>query len=50
MNIISLDIFFFLGKPIVELINPNIDSVDFEKKRIDHVLDLLMNGLRKHPE
>ncbi len=50
VNIISLDIFFFLGKPIVELINPNIDSEDFENKRIDHVLDLLMNGLRKHPE
>jgi AcrR family transcriptional regulator len=50
VNIISLDIFFYLGKPIVGLLNPNIDSEVFEQKRVDHVIDLLMNGLKKHPE
>jgi len=47
ISIISLDIFFFLGKPVVRMVNPDMDVDEFEKERIDHVLDLLMNGLKK---
>ena len=50
VNILSLDIFFYLGKPIVELLHPNIDSEEFENKRVEHVIDLLMNGLKIHTE
>ena len=50
VNILSLDVFFFLGKPMVALLQPNIDPEEFEAKRVDHVVDLLMNGLRKTPE
>jgi len=50
VNILSLDVFFALGKPLVKLVSPNIDMNLFEEKRVDHVLDLLMNGLRKQPE
>ena len=50
VNIISLNVFYFLGKPLVKLLIPNIDHEDFESKRIDYVLDLLVNGLHKPPE
>lgn len=50
VNILSLDIFFFLGKPLVKLVSPTTDLASFEEKRIDYVLDLLMNGLCKQPE
>lgn len=50
VNILSLDVFFFLGKPMVSLLQPNINPEEFEIKRVDHVVDLLMNGLRKNPE
>ena len=50
VNIISLDIFFFLGKPIVHLLIPQLDPDTFEAERVDHVIDLLLNGLRKTPE
>jgi AcrR family transcriptional regulator len=47
VNIISMDVFVFLGKPIVKLINPDVDIDEFVKDRVHHILDLLMNGLRK---
>jgi len=47
VNIISLDIFFFLGNPILTMINPLVNSGEFRKQRVDHVVDQLMNGLRK---
>jgi len=50
VNIISLDIFFFLGKSILYLVNPSVDQREFAEKREDYVLDLLINGLRKRPE
>jgi len=50
VNIISLDIFFFLGKSILHLVSPSVDQREFVEKREDYVLDLLINGLRKRPE
>jgi len=50
VNIISMDIFFFLGKPIVKLINKDVDIDEFGRNRVNHIIDLLMNGLRKQPE
>ncbi|MBN1294098.1 MAG: TetR/AcrR family transcriptional regulator [Candidatus Latescibacteria bacterium] len=50
VSIISLDVFYFLGKPLVQMINPTIDIEDFESNRVDHIIDLLMNGLRKDQE
>lgn len=50
VSIISLDLFYFLGQPLVTLINPGADFAAFERDRIDHVIDLVLNGLRKQPE
>ena len=50
VSIVSLDIFYFLSTPLVRMLNPGVDSDQFEAKRIDHVVDLLMNGLRKQQE
>jgi len=50
VNIISMDIFFFLGKPIVKMINSDVDLNEFGRNRVNHIIDLLMNGLRKRPE
>ncbi len=50
VNIISLNYFFYLGESLVRLVNQNIDMEDFENKRVEHVLDLIMNGLRKNTE
>jgi TetR/AcrR family transcriptional regulator len=50
VNIISMDIFFFLGKPIVKMINSDVDLDEFGRNRVNHIIDLLMNGLRKQPE
>lgn len=50
VNIIGMNIFFFLGKPIIQLLNPSLDTEEFQKHRVEHVIDLLMNGLRKRPE
>ncbi len=50
VNIISMDVFVFLGKPIVQGINPGIDIDKFVEDRVQNILDLLMNGLRKKPE
>lgn len=48
VNIISLNIFFFLGKPMIRMIAPPVDSEEFQQRRVDHVIDLLMNGLKRH--
>ena len=50
VSIVSLDVFFFLGKPLVQMINQSVDLDVFESDRIDHVVDILMNGLRKNQE
>jgi len=50
VNIISLDVFFFLGKPILKILQPDGFSGEFENQRIEHILDMIMNGLRKKPE
>jgi len=50
VSIISLDIFYFLGKPLIQIINPIADIEDFEEKRVDYVVDILINGLRKRQE
>ena len=50
VSIVSLDVFFFLGKPLVQMINQNVDLDTFESDRVDHVVDILMNGLRKNQE
>ena len=50
VSIVSLDIFFFLARPLVQMINPYINIDKFESDRVDHVIDLLMNGLKKHQE
>ncbi len=47
VNILSLDVFFFLGKPMVRLIYENNDLEQFEQEREDHVIDLLLHGLQK---
>ena len=46
VSIISLDIFFFLGKPFIASMIPTEFLKDFERDRGEHVLDLVMNGLR----
>ena len=46
-NILSLDVFFFLGQPLVGVLNEGVDVERFEEDRVDHVVDLLMNGLRR---
>lgn len=46
VSIISLDIFFFLGKPFIELMIPPEAYENLERERGEHVLDLVMNGLR----
>ena len=48
--IISLDLFYFLGEPLVSIIHPAVDPAKFEEHRVEHVIDLLMNGLRKQAE
>jgi len=50
VNIISLDVFFFLGKPILKILKPDGFGGEFENQRIEHILDMVMNGLRKRPE
>ena len=50
VSIVSLDVFFFLWKPFVQMISPAADREKFGSERIEHVVDLLMNGLRKHQE
>jgi len=50
VSIVSLDIFFFLAMPILKIINPYVDFEKFEESRVDHVVDLLMNGLKKPQE
>ncbi|MFC1607129.1 TetR/AcrR family transcriptional regulator [Candidatus Latescibacterota bacterium] len=50
VSIVSLDIFYFLGKPLVKLINPSVDNEKFETERVDHVVDILLNGLREGEE
>ncbi len=50
VNIISMDVFIFLGGPIVSLIAPEVDMRKFAEDRVNHILDLLMNGLRVKTE
>jgi TetR/AcrR family transcriptional regulator len=50
VNILSLNVFFFLGKPVVNLMFDKIDFEQFEREREDHVIDLLMHGLVKQGE
>ncbi len=50
VSILSLDVFFFFAEPMVKLLYPGINLDDFVDKRVDHVLDLLLNGLRKTVE
>ncbi len=50
VNIISMDVFVFVGKPIVKIIEPGIDIDRFVEERVEHIIDLLMNGLRKRSE
>jgi len=50
VNIISMDVFIFLGGPIVSLIAPEVDMRKFVEDRVNHILDLLMNGLRVKTE
>jgi TetR/AcrR family transcriptional regulator len=50
VNLISMDVFFFIGEPIVRLINPNIDINEFEEGREDNIIDLIINGMKKRPE
>ena len=46
VNILSLNVFFFLGKPMVNLIFDSIDFERFENERENHVIDLLLHGLQ----
>jgi AcrR family transcriptional regulator len=50
VNIISMDVFIYLGKPIVSIMAPDIDIRAFIEDRVNHILDLLMNGLRTKTE
>lgn len=50
VSIISMDVFVFVGKPIVKIIAPEIDIDRFVEERVNHILDLLMNGLRTRTE
>ena len=47
VNILSLVIFFFLGKPLVGMISQNVDIDDFEAKRIDNIMDILCKWFAK---
>ena len=50
LNIFSMDVFVFVGKPIITLLFSDADMNKIINERADHVLDLLMNGLRLKPE
>lgn len=50
VNIISLNVFYFLGKPILTMVNPSVNPDKFEKDRIDHIVDFVINGLRARTE
>jgi TetR/AcrR family transcriptional regulator len=50
LNIISMDVFVFVGNPIIKLMVPDMDMNKLMNERADHILDLLMNGLRPKPE
>ena len=50
VNIISLNIFFFLGQPIMQIVNPAFATTEFQGRRVDHVLDLLLNGLKERTD
>ncbi len=47
INMISLNIFFFLGMPLLKVVNPEIALEEFDHNRVEHVLDLLLNGLKE---
>jgi len=46
VNVLSLSVFFFLGKPLIRLFLDDINLTRFEREREDHVIDLLMHGLK----
>lgn len=48
VNILSLNVFFFLGHPLIKVVAPLYKTEEFQAKRVDHVIDLLMNGLKIH--
>jgi TetR/AcrR family transcriptional regulator len=50
LNIISMDVFVFIGNPIISRVFPDIDMDALVRERADHVIDLLMNGLRQKSE
>jgi TetR/AcrR family transcriptional regulator len=50
VSIISLDVFFLLGKPIVQVMVPRTNADEFEKKRVEHILDLFKYGIVLHKE
>jgi TetR/AcrR family transcriptional regulator len=50
LNIISMDVFVFIGIPIIKVMIPEIDMQTIVNERADHVIDLLMNGLRPRTE
>ncbi len=50
VNIISLNLFFFLGLPLLQVVNPETASPGFNNSRVEHVLDFLLNGLKTHGE
>lgn len=46
LNLVSLSLLSFLGKPFLEIIFQNsVSDEDFEKKRIESVLNLLRRGM-----
>jgi TetR/AcrR family transcriptional regulator len=50
LNIISMDIFVFVGNPIIHALFSEVDMQRIIDERADHILDLLMNGLRPRQE
>ncbi len=50
LNIISMDVFVFVGKPLINAMFKETDMNRIVRERADHILDLLMNGLRQKPE
>ncbi len=50
LNIISMDVFVFVGKPLINAMFNETDMNRIIDERADHILDLLMNGLRAKPE
>jgi TetR/AcrR family transcriptional regulator len=50
LNIISMDVFVFVGKPLINVMFKEPDMDRIVNERADHILDLLMNGLRQKPE